>query len=65
MNDYDPQVDLEIDENMIKQVVVEFGSQVNILPLGDMEMTWKTLAGSNDEFLKTSRSKIHRANWNT
>jgi hypothetical protein len=31
-NDFDPQVDLEIDENLIKQVIVDFGSQVNILP---------------------------------
>jgi hypothetical protein len=31
-NDFDPQVDLEIDKNLIKQVIVDFGSQVNILP---------------------------------
>jgi hypothetical protein len=30
--DYDPRVDLEINEVSIKQVVVDFGSQVNILP---------------------------------
>jgi hypothetical protein len=29
---YDPRVDLEINEILIKQVVVDFGSQVNILP---------------------------------
>ena len=29
---YDPWVDLEINEVSIKQVVVDFGSQVNILP---------------------------------
>jgi hypothetical protein len=29
---YDPRVDLEINEVSIKQVVVDFGSQVNILP---------------------------------
>jgi hypothetical protein len=31
-NDFDPQVDLEVNGHMIKQVVVDFGSQVNILP---------------------------------
>jgi hypothetical protein len=29
---YDPQVDLEIHGVLINQVVVDFGSQVNILP---------------------------------
>jgi hypothetical protein len=32
MSDFDPQVDLEVDGHMIKQVMVDFGSQVNILP---------------------------------
>jgi hypothetical protein len=31
-DDYDPQVDLEIKGFMIPQVVVDFGSQVHILP---------------------------------
>jgi hypothetical protein len=39
MNDYDPQVDLEIDGNMVKKFIVNFGSQVNILPWD----TWKHL----------------------
>jgi len=34
--DIDPLVDLEIDENFIPQVVVNFGSQVNILA----HITW-------------------------
>jgi hypothetical protein len=31
-DDYDPQVNLEVEGFMIPQVVVNFGSQVNILP---------------------------------
>jgi len=31
-NDFDPEVDLEIDGHMIKEVKVDFGCQVNILP---------------------------------
>jgi hypothetical protein len=33
MNDYDPQVNIEINGNMIKKFLVKFGKQVNILPL--------------------------------
>jgi hypothetical protein len=30
-SEFDPQVDLEVDGYMIKQVMVDFGSQVNVL----------------------------------
>ena len=30
-NDFDPQVDLQINESLIPKVVLDFGSQVNIL----------------------------------
>ena len=31
-DDYDPQVDLEMEGSFVPQVVVNFGSQVSILP---------------------------------
>ena len=30
-NDFDPQVDLQINESLIPKVILDFGSQVNIL----------------------------------
>jgi hypothetical protein len=39
MNEYNLEVDLEIDKHIIKQVINDFGSQVNILP----QDTWNQL----------------------
>ena len=38
-NDFDPQVDLQINESLIPKVVLDFGSQVNILT----KDTWEKL----------------------
>ena len=38
-NDFDPQVDLQINELLIPKVVFDFGSQVNILT----KNTWEKL----------------------
>ena len=38
-NDYDPQVNLHINESLIPKVVLDFGSQVNILT----KDTWEKL----------------------
>ena len=38
-NDFDPQVDLQINELLIPKVVLDFGSQVNILT----KSTWEKL----------------------
>ena len=38
-NDFDPQVDLQINELLIPKVVLDFGSQVNILT----KNTWEKL----------------------
>jgi hypothetical protein len=51
-NDFDPQVDLEIDGHMIKQVIVDFGSQVNILPRETWVRLRKPLLQPTMNFLK-------------
>ena len=51
-NDFDPQVDLQINESLIPKVVLNFGSQVNILT----KDTWEKLGGpqlvKSDYYLK-------------
>jgi hypothetical protein len=41
--DYDPRVDWEIEGMMVSQVVVDFGSQINILP----RETWVRMGRPN------------------
>ena len=41
-NDFDPQVDMQINESLIPKVVLDFGSQVNILTKNTWEKTWST-----------------------
>ena len=49
-NDFDPQVDLQINELLIPKVVLDFGSQVNILT----KSTWEKLGQP-----KLIKSKYH------
>ena len=42
-NDFDSQVDLQINESLIPKVVLDFGSQVNILK----KDTWENLVDLN------------------
>jgi hypothetical protein len=57
---YDPQVDLEIHRVMIEHVVVDFGSQVNILPRGHMDMVGMTFIITDNELPQTCRPNINR-----
>ena len=53
-NDFDPQVDLKINEFLIPKVVLYFGSQVNILTKDTWEnLGWTQLVKSN-YYLKLS-----------
>jgi hypothetical protein len=57
-NDFDPQVDLEIDGHMIKEVVVDFGSQVNILPRETWIRLGKPLLQPTMNFLKLADQRF-------
>jgi hypothetical protein len=51
---YDPQIDLEIEGFMIPWVVVNFGSQVNILPKGTLIKMGRNKLVRSRNFLKLS-----------
>jgi hypothetical protein len=55
---FDPQFDLEIDGHMIKQVVVDFGSQVNTLPREMWVQLGKPLLHPKMNFLKLSNQSF-------
>jgi hypothetical protein len=57
-SDFDPQVDLEIDGHMIKQVIVDFGSQVNILPRETWVRLGKPLLHPTMNFLKLADQRF-------
>jgi hypothetical protein len=57
-HDFDPQVDLEIDGHMIKQVIVDFNSQVNILPRETWVRLGKPLLHPTMNFLKLADQRF-------
>lgn len=54
----DPQVDLEVEGLLIPQVVVDFESQVNILPKSTWLKPWLTSAHQVQLLPKTCRSRV-------
>ena len=53
-NDFDPQVDLQINEFLITKVVLDFGSQVNILTKDTWEKLCLPQLVKSDYYLKLS-----------
>ena len=51
-NDFDPQVDLQINEFLIQKVVLDFGSQVNILTEDTWEKLGQPQSVKSDYYLK-------------
>ena len=51
-NDFDPQVDLQINEFLIPRVVLDFGSQVNILTKSTWEKLDQSQLVKSDYYLK-------------
>ena len=51
-NDFDPQVDLQINEFLIPKVVLDFGSQVNILTKDTWEKLGRPQLVKSDYYLK-------------
>ena len=51
-NDFDPQVDLQINESLIPKVVLDFGSQVNILTKNTWEKLGRPQLVKSDYYLK-------------
>ena len=51
-NDLDPQVDLRINESLIPKVVLDFGSQVNILAKNTWEKHGRPQLVKSDYYLK-------------
>ena len=51
-NDFDPQVDLQINESLIPKVVLDFGSQVNILTKDTWEKLGRPQLVKSDYYLK-------------
>lgn len=50
-NDFDPQVNLQINESLILKVVLDFGSQVNILTKNTWEKVGRTQLVKSDYYL--------------
>ena len=57
-NDFDPQVDLQINEFLIPRVVLDFGSQVNILTKDTWEKLGRPQLVKSDYYLKLANQGL-------
>ena len=57
-NDFDPQVDLQINEFLIPRVVLHFGSQVNILTKDTWEKLGRPQLVKSDYYLKLAKQGL-------